>query len=601
MLDNPWLLSPLAGNPLRTRADVLRACVDLAEPVLPYLTESGAQALLGGPAQRYSDAAAGLEGAARLLWGLAPAGCQAGDLPALDRLIAGFAAGADATHADYWGEIADNDQRMVEMAAVAFALAILPPKRLAVLDDRARANLIRWLDQINRKAPVENNWQFFRVLANLGMRAIGGHMDEAAVAASLALIDEFYLGDGWYSDGRTEQKDYYVPFAFQLYGLVYARLMARDDPARADRFRERALAFAPDFTQFFGPDGAAIPFGRSMTYRFAQGAFWGALAFAGEEALPWGQIKGLYLRHLRWWRDKPITDRDGVLSLGYAYPNQIMNEQYNAVGSPYWAIKFFLPLALPDEHPFWAAEETPWQARGVTSIPAAGLLVETGSHAVLYPFGQSNHKHRGGPDKYARFAYSSAFGFGVESAERMDLAAGDNALILSDDDGLHLRRREASTNWQVHATWGRSLWRPWADVSVESYVMPMGDWHLKAHRIVTPRALVAAEGGFALKIDDADGLIDHWAQRTLARPAFWQNRYGAVGLADLSGGRTGTLVMALPNTNLIHKKTVVPRLTAKLATGTNLLVTAVFATADPNAAEARWQSPPAALAIRQVI
>jgi hypothetical protein len=596
-----WLRSPLADNPLQSRDDVLRACLDLAAPVLPYLTQSGAQARLGGPAQRYTDTVAGMEGAARLLWGLAPAGCQPGPAPMLDRLVAGFRAGTDPAHPDYWGEIHDADQRMVEMAAVAFALMILPTDRLACLDHTTRANLIAWLDQINRKEPVANNWQFFRVFANLGIRALGGPHDENALVKALDNIDAFYLGDGWYSDGATEQRDYYVPFAFHFYGLIYAALMAKADPDRAERFRERARLFAPGFAHFFGPDGAAIPFGRSMTYRFAQAAFWGALAFAGEEALPWGQIKGLYMRHLRWWRDKPITDRDGVLTLGHAYPNQLMNEQYNAAGSPYWAFKVFLPLALADDHPFWRAEEGPHQAGGTLPLRKAGAIVSCGSHAVLYPVGQSNTRHRGGPDKYARFAYSSAFGFSVESVERLDLAAGDNMLILSDDAGRHIRRREGSADWHVDDTWARSRWHPWDDVEVETFIMPLGDWHLRAHRITARRALVGAEGGFALPIGDGDGFTDHWAKRTVERRAFLDNTCGACGLVDMGGDRTPSVVLALPNTNLMHKRTAIPRLSGAIPPGTTWIVTSVFATPDPAAAGARWQNPPDADLLWQAI
>ena len=29
-------------------------------------------------------------------------------------------------------------------------------------------------------------------------------------------IDEFYLGDGWYSDGATKQIDYYIGFAMHF-------------------------------------------------------------------------------------------------------------------------------------------------------------------------------------------------------------------------------------------------------------------------------------------------------------------------------------------------------------------------------------------------
>src|SRR5207248_7125795 len=127
---------------------------------------------------------------------------------------------------------------------------------------------------------------------------------------------------------------------------------------RAKRIIERARLFAKDFVHYFNAEGTALPFGRSLTYRFAQGAFWGALAFANVEALPWGVIKGLYLRHLRWWMRQPIFTETGLLTIGYTYPNLVMAESYNSSQSPYWALKAFLPLALPEEHPFWQAEET---------------------------------------------------------------------------------------------------------------------------------------------------------------------------------------------------------------------------------------------------
>jgi len=48
----------------------------------------------------------------------------------------------------------------------------------------------------------------------------------------------------------------------------------------------------------------AQPVGRSLTYRFAQGAL-GALA---SPTLKYrrGVVKGLALRHLRWWAQRPI-------------------------------------------------------------------------------------------------------------------------------------------------------------------------------------------------------------------------------------------------------------------------------------------------------
>ena len=80
--------------------------------------------------------------------------------------------------------------------------------------------------------------------------------------------------------------DYYISFGIHYYGLIYAWAVERDDPERARTFKERAARFAGDFLYWFEDGGRAVPFGRSLTYRFAQGAFFSALALAGVEAVP---------------------------------------------------------------------------------------------------------------------------------------------------------------------------------------------------------------------------------------------------------------------------------------------------------------------------
>ena len=222
-----------------------------------------------------------------------------------------------------------------------------------------REQLATWLQRINEVRLVQSNWLFFRVIVNLGLARCGLKWSPERVDDDLNRIDKSYLGDGWYSDGADvppyrdgRRGDYYNPMAFHFYALVYTRLAPDHDPVRTARYTERARLFARDFIHWFSGNGAALPFGRSLTYRFAQGAFWGALAFAGVEAQPWPVIKGIYLRHLRWWMQQPIFSETGLLTIGYTYPNLLMAESYNSAGSPYWAMKAFLPLALPETHPF---------------------------------------------------------------------------------------------------------------------------------------------------------------------------------------------------------------------------------------------------------
>ena len=52
-----------------------------------------------------------------------------------------------------------------------------------------------------------------------------------------------------------------------------------------------------------------------------------------------------------WFREAIFTE-NGILNVGYAYPNLNMAENYNAAGSPYWAFKAFLLLAVDRQHSF---------------------------------------------------------------------------------------------------------------------------------------------------------------------------------------------------------------------------------------------------------
>ena len=148
-------------------------------------------------------------------------------------------------------------------------------------------------------------------------------------------------------------------------GLLYARHHGESDPTRAAEFRHRAALFAPQFAAWFAADGSAIPYGRSLAYRFAQCAFWGALAYSGVAALPWGQSKRLYLRNLRWWARQPIFTEAGLLSIGYRYPNLIMAEAYNAPGSPYFACaSFFCRWRCPKRMTSGRANEEGFERAG---------------------------------------------------------------------------------------------------------------------------------------------------------------------------------------------------------------------------------------------
>ena len=124
--------------------------------------------------------------------------------------------------------------------------------------------------------------------------------------------------------------DYYSSsFAIHFLQLIYAKLEGDSDPERAAEFKKRAQLAALDLAHYYDEEGRAIPFGRSLTYRFAVVSFWGALAYADVELpapLTWGMVKGIVLRHLRWWQTQnDMWSPSGTLTIGYSYPNMYVS------------------------------------------------------------------------------------------------------------------------------------------------------------------------------------------------------------------------------------------------------------------------------------
>lgn len=576
-------MNPATKNPLRTRKDMARAAVQLLEPLLPYLSRGRARLRLGDTGAVYSDAIAQMEAFARPLWAIVP--MLAGRCPEAEPLWAlwreGLAHGVDPAHPEYWGEINASDQRMVEMAVMGVGLCLCPDRFLGDLSAQARQNLVRWLSQINDFEMPANNWVFFRILVNTGFQLNGFPHSQARLAQDFALVESRYDADGWYHDYPT-QRDYYTPWAFHYYGLLYAKAMRKADPERAQRFVNRARLYAPQFAAWFAGDGEAIPYGRSLTYRFAQGSFFASLAVAepGKDAVPWGEYKALLLANLRNWLKKPIFTADGLLTIGYGYPNLIMSEGYNAPGSPYWAMKAFMALALPESHPFWQAEEALPDAPGTLAQPYAGLLIARDSgnrHVQAFAAGNHAPAHEHGEAKYEKFAYSTAFGFSVSRGDRsLGEGAFDSMLALS-DDGVYWRARFGCEDFAILPDKVVSTWKPYPDVTVHTEIIPRGDWHLRVHTIQTHRALTAAEGGYAILRETEQGkpLLIQDALKACVH-ADW----GTSGIVALQGYKSAEVLTPQPNTNLMHPRTLLPTLHAAIEPGETTLVCAVLGAVD---------------------
>jgi hypothetical protein len=562
----------MQGNPFKTRDDVAQAVIDLVEPLLPHFSAGRARVDLGATGARHDVASAELEGFARPLWGIAPFAAGGYDFPYWNYWREGLANGTDPDHPEFWGWPADNDQRLVELAAIGMTLRLVPEHIWEPLDARARKHVSDYLAHAHSCAFANCNWKFFRLLIGLGLEQIGRPFDPVLHTDYLADIDAYYLDKGWYFDGKPRQVDHYIPFAFQFYGLLYAELGGNS--ARAAIFRQRAAEFTKEIADWYADDGAALPFGRSLTYRFAHAGIWGALAYCGIDSAPPGVLKGFYLRNLRWWARQPIFDKAGLLTIGFAYPNLLMSEGYNAPGSPYWAMKAFLPLALAEDHLFWTEPEQPAPVTDGTVVqPQTGMVIQTQpGHKVALCTGQELGYMRHGAEKYSKFAYSTRYGFSVEVDERQFEQAAAENMILFSDDGVHFRGRAHHEEALLADDVLYSRWKPFADVEAETWLVPAGRWHIRLHEVNTPRRLDTIEGGFAIA-RPVTGAWDTRSDGDTIRIAT-QEDYSVI-VADDARDKIGHL--ALPNGNVMNARTILPQLRGHLEPGVSRLACAVSA------------------------
>lgn len=484
-----------------TKKDYQEALEEMCLPLKKYYSPGKALLMIGHTGTHYGERTAELEGFSRVLWGLVPLWYGGGSSCLDDWIPEGIRHGTNPADAEYWGSYTDGEQAYVEMAALAFAVWMTPEKVWEPLSLQEREDFGRWIGQINTHKISENNWLFFRVLVNCALCHVGAEYDKEQLEKDLNRVDDFYLGDGWYSDGDTKQRDYYIGFAMHFYSLIYAKLMENKDAERCEKYKERARRYAQDFIFWFGDRGEALPYGRSLTYRFAQAGFWCGLAFADVEAFPWGIIRGIVNRHFRYWFSQPVLDSENKLTLGYAYPNLAYCEGYNAPNSPYWSWKSFLVLALPESHPFWSStEEKLPKLDSVKELPHPWMIMQrnqgyvtaltSGQYAEWEPVHVA--------EKFEKFAYSSYFGFQVpRSYYNLAQAAPDNMLAFCRDGYYFVRRRCDEVRMEKENRI-YSKWRPMEGIFVETILQPCGKGHLRTHVIHADFACTAVEGGFAL-------------------------------------------------------------------------------------------------------
>lgn len=522
---------------------------------------------LGQTGTTYSTDIAETETFLRLLWGLGPYLKNNSDLDLEIAILETISLGVQSTSLNYWGDLTDNSQLMVEMPPLCLFF-LLNPSLWDRLTPESQADLYKWLDQINDYQMPQNNWLFFRVIVNAFCQKFYRVDTLEKRQRDLTVIESFYLGDGWYCDGNPDQTDYYVAFAFHYYSLIYSKFFLEEESALAVTFKARAREFAQDFAYWFTDDGKSLPYGRSLTYRFAHVAFWSACVFADVPGVDLGLAKKLIRKNLAYWQQSQMRNQEGYLSIGYAYENLILSEEYNSPGSPYWALKTFLLLGIETDHPFWDVEEVEPSLKQSKKLPHSNFLLirdEQNQELQAFTNGQNVSWLINGGAKYSKFVYSTTFGFNVSRGGTTYKEGGfDNTLALSEEGEFYKSKFQTKESLlfenQIHTTW-----EPWSDVEIKSTIVPLFPWHLRIHKIKTGRPLIARDGGFSNPVSPKSKVTD---------TEIWvESDVGVTAIKSYTQNAHVELSPVLPNVNIYFPQVQYPYVTYEVPVGEHFIVT----------------------------
>lgn len=374
-----------------------------------YASPEGASVVLPGPR---AHAVTGLEGFARTFL-LACLRIGSGDRPDLvERAARALHAGSCRGAVESWPRLQPHGQEVVEAAAIALGLHLSRDHLWDLLDEQTRDQLVDWLGGGRGSCGADNNHVLFPALLQAFLGSVGAPHDPTEVDRALTRIEDFYVGDGWYTDGVGRRFDHYSGWAMHLYPLLIARMS--DLPAMQQLYAQRLARFLEDYQHLVGPSGAPVHQGRSLIYRWAVTAPFWLGAMSGVSPLSHGQTRRLTGGVLKAFVDRGVVD-DPILVDGWFRPFAPLAQGYSGPGSAYWVSKGFLGLLLPAEHPLWVAREEPvdTDTGDVSRVLAApGWLVHsTTDDQVLRLLNHGSDGHpRRDDDHYRRLAFSDRTG-----------------------------------------------------------------------------------------------------------------------------------------------------------------------------------------------
>lgn len=276
----------------------------------------------------------------------------------------------DPSSADYllWRQ---EGQTLVDAAYIAESFLRGYDALWLPLDSLTKQRYINEFTQLRRVDPSYSNWLLFSATVESFLRKAGAPSDTYRISSSLRKIEEWYVGDGWYSDGPHFAFDYYNSFV--IHPMYIEALEIFTEAGKHKKIWNmpgcnyhtaiaRAQRFGMILERLISPEGTLPVVGRSITYRTGSLQTLALLAWRNwlPEELSNGQVRtGMTAVIKRMFGNNRNFNEKDFLTLGFNGSQPGISDYYTNNGSLYMASLAFLPLGLPADDPFWTDASQP--------------------------------------------------------------------------------------------------------------------------------------------------------------------------------------------------------------------------------------------------
>lgn len=278
-----------------------------------------------------------------------------------------YANGVDPKSPDYlhWNI---HSQNLVDAAYLAESF-LRCPSLWQSLDATTQQRYVKEFKSLRTILTPYNNWLLFRAMVEAFLLNVGEEADGYALGVATRKISEWYLSDGFYSDGPEFSLDYYNSYVIHPMFIEVLEVMEPKGlyaPVKKELALRRMQRFNQLIERLISPEGTFPAIGRSATYRM--GAFQSLAMSAWKYGLPEGMTNG-QVRHALTTVMKNMFgvegnfNKEGFLQLGFAGHQPDLADYYTNNGSLYMTSLVFLPLGLPESHPFWSDPAEDWTSR----------------------------------------------------------------------------------------------------------------------------------------------------------------------------------------------------------------------------------------------